>query len=558
MKLAACYTALVLSVGVLTTRATTCDEEVGSVVIVGAGFAGLTAAHALKVHGCTQVTILESRDRIGGRAYTLGPEYGPIAGIDVGAHWVVAGKSNPITSTLAKLLGVELRHVGGDDDYQTNRGQLLLFDADGSPINRRVVDSSFDLMQSRMKMADLIDSKRFSKGLPDISMADALQKATGALNYSVHDKALMIWHDQIFFDDNAGAPVANISLGSWSRCPDNADAWYHGALPSYEGANGDAIVVGGFVALEEKLAEGVDIKLQTAVTKVEHVKEAKKDVGVRITYKNSTNHTNTIFVNRTIVTVPLGVLKTGVIEFKPAMDSKKMKSIKHMGFGSVGKLILGYEKPFWPQQYYGFGIAEEGWHYIVNHKMEYGPEYGHQAGQHNILDFYQGGKASNDMEAMTLEQAVKHATGILQKLFGNTSKAFKDGQVSGVVPQPIKAYKTDWHTSEWSRGTWSSYTMGSKCSDVTNIAAPMADDRILFAGEGTCSKLQGDTHRWSALPYLPSHGPTPTVMPVVARATLAYAAPLSLPLSHCPALTTTLSLPLSHCHSLTTTLSYRM
>ena len=71
-----------------------CDQEVGRVVIVGAGFAGLTAAHALQKHGCTQVTILESRDRIGGRAYTLGPEYGPLAGIDVGAHWVVAGKHN--------------------------------------------------------------------------------------------------------------------------------------------------------------------------------------------------------------------------------------------------------------------------------------------------------------------------------------------------------------------------------------------------------------------------------------------------------------------------------
>ena len=47
------------------------------------------------------------------------------------------------------------------------------------------------------------------------------------------------------------------------------------------------------------------------------------------------------------------------------------------------------------------------------------------------------------------------------------------------VPAPIRAYKTDWHTNQWSRGTWSSYTLGSKCTNTLDIATPMADKLII-------------------------------------------------------------------------------
>jgi monoamine oxidase len=50
-----------------------------SVIIVGAGLAGLSAARSLERRGCA-VTIFEARERIGGRVWTLRDGFGGMHG----------------------------------------------------------------------------------------------------------------------------------------------------------------------------------------------------------------------------------------------------------------------------------------------------------------------------------------------------------------------------------------------------------------------------------------------------------------------------------------------
>ena len=62
------------------------------VVVVGAGAAGLAAAHFLRKHGKT-VVLVEASHRIGGRAYTSNDKFG--VPFDEGAHWLHHGNQNP-------------------------------------------------------------------------------------------------------------------------------------------------------------------------------------------------------------------------------------------------------------------------------------------------------------------------------------------------------------------------------------------------------------------------------------------------------------------------------
>jgi len=59
------------------------------VVVVGAGFAGLTAARALVKEGAS-VLVMEARDRVGGRVWTRATADG--TPVDVGGTWLGHGQ----------------------------------------------------------------------------------------------------------------------------------------------------------------------------------------------------------------------------------------------------------------------------------------------------------------------------------------------------------------------------------------------------------------------------------------------------------------------------------
>ena len=55
-----------------------------------------------------------------------------------------------------------------------------------------------------------------------------------------------------------------------------------------------------------------------------------------------------------VVTVPIGVLKAGVIEFRPALPARTLAAIEGLGAGLLDKLWLAFEEPFWDEDAEGF------------------------------------------------------------------------------------------------------------------------------------------------------------------------------------------------------------
>lgn len=105
-----------------------------SIIIIGAGIAGLAAGRKLKEFGF-DVLVLEGRRRLGGRIHTwqgTGESAGRLA--EQGAMIITGLVGNPISTIMKQQLGIQLVRVGG---------RCPLFNSKGDPVPKAIVSTIF-------------------------------------------------------------------------------------------------------------------------------------------------------------------------------------------------------------------------------------------------------------------------------------------------------------------------------------------------------------------------------------------------------------------------------
>src|SRR5688572_20719177 len=93
------------------------------IIVVGAGAAGLAAAHRLAGHG-VEVTVLEARDRIGGRVWTLRPDALQVP-VELGAEFLHG--ATPEIDAIVDRSRLRVVDVAGRR-WLSARGRLRLMD----------------------------------------------------------------------------------------------------------------------------------------------------------------------------------------------------------------------------------------------------------------------------------------------------------------------------------------------------------------------------------------------------------------------------------------------
>lgn len=128
------------------------ETEKTTVAIVGAGISGLAAAHKLSQAGRT-VTVLEARDRIGGRIWTSPDLSVPV---DLGASWIHGTNDNPLTA-LSDQLGLQRLVTDGSYVIRGNDGVQLEDYPDWMEEVANVQHSAGTELKNLNQMAYLID-----------------------------------------------------------------------------------------------------------------------------------------------------------------------------------------------------------------------------------------------------------------------------------------------------------------------------------------------------------------------------------------------------------------
>jgi monoamine oxidase len=432
-------------------------------VVVGAGYAGLTAAREI-VRAGRSVMVLEARDRVGGRVHNHDLGNGRVS--EAGGTFV--GPTQDRVIALAKELG-----VGTFDTYNSGNNVYLNGGrrsewSDTGPTGTAPPDPTL-----------LPDLAQVVAQLDQMSTEVPVDAPWGAARATEWDgQTLESWVAQNSINPEFRGLVPMATRPIFGAEPRELSLLY---VLFYIAASGDernpgtfernfntrggaqqSRFVGGTGRVSDLMAEqlGRRVVLRSPVRRIQQLKGGVQVVSDRMT----------VNAKRVIVAVPPTV--AGRIDYTPDMPAARDELTRRLPQGTLMKVAAVYPRPWWREKgYTGQGLNPGG---FVTATFDDSPREGDPG---VIFGFVGGDKARAFRQ---LSPADRRATVLteLAAFWGDEARS------------PADYFETDWTGEAWSRGCpVAIYSPGTLVAYGAEIRRPVG--RIHWAGTETSTYWNG-------------------------------------------------------------------
>jgi monoamine oxidase len=295
----------------------------GTVVIVGAGAAGLFAADVLKAQGI-KVVIVEASDRVGGRVRTLKSSDSETASL-------LFNSQSELSSDFPNELGAT--YINGSDSAWgkiVEQMKIATVNLSTSTTENYFLDNAFVDGVTAQSDPDFISAKNFLNNLASNGGTGSVQQAITSAGISSRMYAILnswIGNKYCTTNDRIGMKALSEGMALLQR--------NHELLTLADNPMQDAL-------LSRYSNVMADVQTNSEVKEIDYNGDK-----VLVSGQRTGGESFSIEADRVIVTVPVSILKSGSIAFTPGLPSAKTSALSKMEMDAAMRVVLDFKANFW-------------------------------------------------------------------------------------------------------------------------------------------------------------------------------------------------------------------